>query len=243
MKSISEINEPEFEAEVLRSEHPVIVNFWASWSQPCRRVGSVLDEFAAECNERVKLVKVNVEDNPDLGMWYGIQSIPTLLYFIDGNVRAKIVGTVSKEAILAKLRSLTGKEKQVSTETKEKGGGYETDRVISRRCIGPDVVGLLSGPSSKTGSQLADTGENRQTAPERAARGGIGQRNGRLAGRPFKSLLPGIRQGDSGRSAGRRLCPKRPGIGVDRSGRLPAGPHGGEGAKRPRSSRVSTRGR
>lgn len=122
MKSISEINEPEFEAEVLRSEDPVIVNFWAAWSQPCRRVGSVMDELAAECDERVKLVKVNVENNPDLGMWYGIQSIPTLLYFIDGNVRAKIVGTASKEAILAKLRSLTGKDKQVSTETKEKGG-------------------------------------------------------------------------------------------------------------------------
>jgi thioredoxin 1 len=104
MRTIPEINEPEFEVEVLKSRQPVLVNFCAAWSQPCRRLAGVLDEVATECGETVKIVKVNVDDNPDLGMWYGIQSIPTLLCFVNGEVRAKIVGTASKEAILAKLK-------------------------------------------------------------------------------------------------------------------------------------------
>jgi thioredoxin 1 len=103
MKTIPEINEPDFEAEVLKPSQPVLVNFLAAWSQPCRILGPVLDEVAGECNGRAKVVKVNVELNPHLAMWYGIQSIPTLLCFVDGEVRAKIVGTASKRAILSKL--------------------------------------------------------------------------------------------------------------------------------------------
>jgi len=103
MRSIPEINEPEFEAEVLKSRRPVLVNFCASWSQPCRVLAGVLDEVAAECVGTVKVVKVNVDDNPDLGMWYGIQSIPTLVCFFNGEVKSRIVGTASKEAILARL--------------------------------------------------------------------------------------------------------------------------------------------
>jgi thioredoxin 1 len=116
MKTIPEINESEFEAEVLRSERPVLVSFWAAWSQSCRVMGPVLDQVAGECNGMVKVVKVNVDDNPDLGMWYGIQSIPTLLCFINGNVGSKIVGTASKEAILAKLQSLTGENKPTTEQ-------------------------------------------------------------------------------------------------------------------------------
>jgi thioredoxin 1 len=119
-KPIPEINEPEFEVEVLKSEKPVLVDFWAPWSQPCRRVGLVLDELAAECGGRVKLVKVNVDDNPDLGMWYGIQSIPTLLWFVKGDVSAKIVGTASKEAILARLQCLSGKNQPLQNDKQRK---------------------------------------------------------------------------------------------------------------------------
>ena len=107
MNSILKINEPDFELEVLKSEQPVLVNFWAPWSQPCARIEPVLDEVAAGCNGSAKVAKVNVDDNPDLGLRYGIQSIPTLLYFLQGRVSAKIVGTASKKAILAKLHSLT----------------------------------------------------------------------------------------------------------------------------------------
>jgi thioredoxin 1 len=104
MKPILEINEPDFEAEVLRSRQPVLVNFWAGWSQRCRVLAGVMDEVAAECKGWAKVVKVNVDDNPDLAMWYAIQSVPTLICFVDGEACGKIVGTASKEAILAKLK-------------------------------------------------------------------------------------------------------------------------------------------
>jgi thioredoxin 1 len=106
MSSIHEINGTDFEAEVLKSEQPVLVSFWAAWNQPSRMLGSVLDEVAAECNGRAKVVKVNVDDNSYLELWFGIQSIPTLLCFVNGEVVATITGTASKEAILAVLKPL-----------------------------------------------------------------------------------------------------------------------------------------
>jgi thioredoxin 1 len=90
-KPILEIQEPDFEMEVLKSKQPVLVNFWADWSQPCRRLGPVLEEVAAACNGKAKVVKVNADNNPNLGMSYWIQSIPTLLYFTNGEVRERIV--------------------------------------------------------------------------------------------------------------------------------------------------------
>jgi thioredoxin 1 len=101
-----EVAQDNFESEVLRSEQPVIVAFCAPWSRPCQIFESTLDEVAATCAGRVKVVKVNADDNPDLSMWYEIQSIPTLLYFTAGNPHAKIVGIASKEAILSKLQSV-----------------------------------------------------------------------------------------------------------------------------------------
>ena len=76
-----EVGEGNFQAEVLKSKQPVLVEFWAPWSRPCQILESVLS------------------------LWYEVQSIPTLLYFVDGNIRAKVVGTASKEAILTKLGS------------------------------------------------------------------------------------------------------------------------------------------
>jgi len=103
---VREINEVEFEIEVLRSKLPVLVGFLAGWSNPCLLIEAALDEVAEACNGKAKVLKVNVDDNPDLGTWYGIQSVPTLNYFINGTVRAKIVGMASPKAILAKLESL-----------------------------------------------------------------------------------------------------------------------------------------
>lgn len=103
---VQEINEGDFEAEVLRSELPVLVGFLAGWSKPCQQVEPVLGEVAETCNGKAKVLKVNVDDNPDLGTWYGIQSVPTLSYFINGTVRAKIIGMASPKAILAKMESL-----------------------------------------------------------------------------------------------------------------------------------------
>jgi len=102
----AEIGEANFESEVLKSEQPVLVAFWAPWSRPCRVLDGVLTEVAHACAGKVKVVRVNADDNPDLSLWYEVQSIPTLLYFVDRTLRARIVGTASKEAILAKLRGV-----------------------------------------------------------------------------------------------------------------------------------------
>jgi thioredoxin 1 len=104
---VQEINEPEFETKVLRCAQPALVGFLTEWSKPSQLVGPVLDEVAEACNGNAKIFKVNVDDNPDLGTIYAIQSVPTLIYFFNGAVRAKIVGMVSPKAILAKLNSLT----------------------------------------------------------------------------------------------------------------------------------------
>jgi thioredoxin 1 len=100
---IVEIGETNFESEVLRSKEPVMVAFSAPWSRPCHIIRLVVDEVASACAGRVKVLRVNVDDHPDLGAWYDIQSIPTLLCFVSGKVCVRIVGTASKEAILSKL--------------------------------------------------------------------------------------------------------------------------------------------
>ena len=101
-----EISEGNFQAEVLECKQPVLVEFWAPWSRPCQILGSVLNEIATTCGERVKIVKVNADDNPGLSMWYEIQSVPTLLCFVDACPRARVVGTASKEAILSQIQSV-----------------------------------------------------------------------------------------------------------------------------------------
>ena len=106
-KPITEIGEANFESELLRWKQTVLVAFSAAWSRPCRILHSVLEEAAAECAGHVKVVRINADNHPDLSLVWKIQSIPTLLYFVDGNLRARIVGTASKEAILSKLRSVT----------------------------------------------------------------------------------------------------------------------------------------
>lgn len=102
-----EIKEADFQEEVLNSRQPVLVVFWAPWSRACQVLQSAVNEIAGACAGRARVVKVNADDSLDLSLWYDIQSVPTLLYFIDGKPRVRIVGTASKEAILAKLESVS----------------------------------------------------------------------------------------------------------------------------------------
>jgi len=106
MKPTVEVQEANFEAEVLRSPGPVLVDFWAEWCGPCKMIAPVLDEIGAERAGQVKIAKVNVDTNPVLAARYGIRSIPTLLYFQGGEARRRTVGVVSKKAILSTLDEL-----------------------------------------------------------------------------------------------------------------------------------------
>lgn len=106
MKPTIEINRANFEAEVLNSAQPVLVDFWAEWCGPCKMLGPVLDEIAAEQAGRAKVAKVNIDDQPELAARYGIQSIPTLLYFAGGEVRDGTIGVAGKKVITNKLEAL-----------------------------------------------------------------------------------------------------------------------------------------
>ncbi len=105
MKAI-EINETNFDAEVLKSAEPVLLDFWAPWCGPCRMLGPVLDEIAAEQAGRVKVAKVNIDDNQALAERFQVQAIPTLIYFHKGEIRDRSMGAAGKKAILAKVDAL-----------------------------------------------------------------------------------------------------------------------------------------
>jgi len=106
MKHTIEINEANFESEVVQSNQPVLVDFWAEWCGPCKMLGPVLEEIALEHNGRVKVAKVNIETNSQLAERFGITSIPTLLYFANREIRDKTVGVLNKPAIVSRLEKL-----------------------------------------------------------------------------------------------------------------------------------------
>ena len=115
---IVEIGQANFEAEVLQSKQPVLVTFFAPWSRACQTIGPVLDEVAIACAGSVKLVKVNADNNPDLGLLYEIRSIPALLFFVGGSLRRKLIGTVSKEAVFSQLKKFSQDNASVSPISK-----------------------------------------------------------------------------------------------------------------------------
>lgn len=114
MKPTVEVNETNFEREVLQSTQPVVVDFWAQWCGPCRTLAPALDELADELKGQAIIAKVNVDENPALAARFDIRSIPTLLYFKGGELRGQTVGVVSKKAVvnkLAELRATTSQAK------------------------------------------------------------------------------------------------------------------------------------
>ena len=93
------VTEQSFEDEVLRSEKPVIVDFWAEWCGPCHAVAPVLDRIVEESNGDLKLVKVNIDEQPALSQRYGVQSIPTMILFKNGEPAAAAIGAQPKPAL------------------------------------------------------------------------------------------------------------------------------------------------
>ena len=94
--NIVHISDESFEEEVLQSEKPVLIDYWAEWCGPCKMIAPVLDEIATEYSEQLKVVKLNIDDNPQTPPKYGIRGIPTLMVFKNGVVEATKVGAVSK---------------------------------------------------------------------------------------------------------------------------------------------------
>jgi thioredoxin 1 len=97
--SVGKVSDATFEAEVLKSSSPVVVDFWAEWCGPCRMIGPALEEIAGSMGEKVKIVKLNVDENPNVAQKYGIMSIPTLMIFKNGEMAARQVGAAPKQTL------------------------------------------------------------------------------------------------------------------------------------------------
>jgi thioredoxin 1 len=96
---VGKVSDATFEAEVLKSAEPVVVDFWAEWCGPCRMIAPALEEIAGSLNGKVKIVKLNVDENPAVAAKYGIMSIPTLMLFKNGELASRQVGAAPKQKL------------------------------------------------------------------------------------------------------------------------------------------------
>ena len=97
--NITEVSDVTFEKDVLQSDRPVLVDFWAAWCAPCRMLAPTVEAVAVQYASRARVVKLNVDDNPSISQRYGIKGIPTLILFKGGHEEERVVGATSKEAI------------------------------------------------------------------------------------------------------------------------------------------------
>ncbi len=102
------VTDATFEEEVLKSEIPVLVDFWAEWCGPCRMIGPIVEELGKEYEGKLKVAKVDVQNNNNVASKYGIMSIPALLFFKNGEVVDQIVGAVPKKAVVDRLTKVLG---------------------------------------------------------------------------------------------------------------------------------------
>jgi len=103
MGNYLELTDQNFEEQVLKSDKPVLVDFWAEWCAPCRMIAPIVEELSTEYTDSLVVGKVDVDKNPQISMNYGIRSIPTLLIFKDGKAVDQIIGAVPKKALVDKL--------------------------------------------------------------------------------------------------------------------------------------------
>ena len=104
-EKIVHVTDGSFEEDVLKAEDPVLVDYWAEWCGPCKAIAPILGEIAEEYAGRLKIAKLNIDENPSTPPKYGIRGIPTLMLFKDGNVEATKVGALSKSQLAAFLDS------------------------------------------------------------------------------------------------------------------------------------------
>jgi thioredoxin 1 len=105
-EGILEVEDSSFDTEVLQSEKPVLVDFWAPWCGPCKAIGPVVEELAGDFGDKIKFTKCNVDDNPVTPGKYGIKAIPTLIFFKAGSVVDQITGMVAKSRLESSINNL-----------------------------------------------------------------------------------------------------------------------------------------
>jgi len=100
---IGDVTDQDFEERVLKSDEPVLVDFWAEWCVPCHMVSPVVEEIGQEKGETLRVAKLNIDENPEVTRRYGVMSIPTLMLFKGGEEKARVVGARGKEALLREI--------------------------------------------------------------------------------------------------------------------------------------------